>query len=238
LFYVLPMGDRSMIGTTDTRVDAPQTEANDEDIEFVLRQINAQLELSDPITKEEIVSARSGVRPLVIDGSQGDNQDWHQLSRKHVIETNADAAVVSILGGKLTDCLNVGKEVLTELNRLGLGGTLPRKWFGEGSQQRFAELVQIVQSLVSDTAAATRISEGLWRRHGEQSFEIILSGDLAEVFEGLGICYAELQWIAQHEDVMTREDLLRRRLPIAMARSATEIANNQKLQALLVDVGL
>jgi glycerol-3-phosphate dehydrogenase len=92
--------------------------------------------------------------------------------------------------------------------------------------------------LVKSEAVATRISEGLWRRHGEQAFEIIQNGDLEEVFTGLGICYAELAWIALNEDVVTREDLLRRRLPIAMARSASEIANNQKLQALLVDVGL
>jgi glycerol-3-phosphate dehydrogenase len=175
---------------------------------------------------------------LVIDGGQGDNQDWHQLSRKHVIETNNDSAVISILGGKLTDCLNVGQEVLTELRHLGLSGKLPPKWFGEGSQQRYPELLQMLQSLVQDQGAAARISEGLWRRHGEQAFEIIQSGDVEEVFGGLGICYAELQWIAAHEDVVTREDLLRRRLPIAMARSAAEIANNQKLQALLVDVGL
>ena len=238
LFYVLPMGDRSMIGTTDTRVDTPETQANEEDIEFVLRQINAQLELDQPITKDEIVSARSGVRPLVIDASQADNQDWHQLSRKHVIETNAQSAVISILGGKLTDCLNVGQEVLTELRHLGLEGKLPRKWFGEGSQHRYPELVQIVQTLVAEPQAAVRIAEGLFRRHGEQAFEIIQSGDLEEVFAGLGICYAELHWIALNEDVHTREDLLRRRLPIAMARSASEIANNQKLQALLVDVGL
>jgi glycerol-3-phosphate dehydrogenase len=238
LFYVLPMGDRSMIGTTDNRVDSPETSADDHDIEFVLRQINAQLELEKPITEDEIVSARSGVRPLVIDGGQGDNQDWHQLSRKHVIETNTDSAVISILGGKLTDCLNVGQEVLTELRHLGLSGKLPRKWFGEGSQLRYQEFLQIVQSLVPNAEAATRTAEGLWRRHGEKAFEIIQLGDAEEVFEGLGICYAELQWIAKHEDVVTREDLLRRRVPIAMARSAAEIANNQKLQALLVDVGL
>jgi len=238
LFYVLPMGDRSMIGTTDTRVDAPQTEVNDEDIEFVLRQINAQLELSQPITKEEIVSSRSGVRPLVIDGSQTDYQDWHQLSRKHVIETNFDSAVISILGGKLTDCLNVGKELSTALKNLGLRVRLPRIWFGEGSQRRFTELLERVQSLVQNQAAASRISEGLWRRHGEDAFEIIAAGDLEEVFQGLGICYGEMQWIARHEDVVTREDLLRRRLPISMARSASEIANNQKLQALLVNLGI
>ncbi len=238
LFYVLPMGDRSMIGTTDTRVDTPHTEANDEDIEFVLRQINAQLELDKPITKDEIVSARSGVRPLVIDGSQSDGQDWHALSRKHVIEANSESAVISILGGKLTDCLNVGQEVLAELGHLGLSGKLPRKWFGEGSQVRYPELLQHAISQVKSEEVAARISEGLWRRHGEQAFEIIESGDLEEVFTGLGICYAELSWITKNEDVVTREDLLRRRLPIAMARSASEIANNQKLEALLVDVGL
>ena len=98
--------------------------------------------------------------------------------------------------------------------------------------------VSTTSLLVADSGAAARTAEGLWRRHGEQAFEIIQLGDTQEVFEGLGICYAELQWIAQHEDVLTREDLLRRRLPIAMARSASEIANNQKLEALLVDVGL
>ena len=84
-----------------------------------------------------------------------------------VIHVDIDPAEIGKI--RFADVPIVGdvKEVLTELNRLGLGGKLPRKWFGEGSQQRFPELVQIVQSLVSDTAAATRISEGLWRRHGE-----------------------------------------------------------------------
>ena len=45
-----------MIGTTDNRVDSPETEANDIDIEFVLRQINAQLELEKPITKDELLA--------------------------------------------------------------------------------------------------------------------------------------------------------------------------------------
>ncbi|MEY3560895.1 MAG: hypothetical protein RL068_47 [Actinomycetota bacterium] len=237
LFYVLPMGDRSMIGTTDTRVDHPETVADEADVEFVLRQVNSQLGLEKPITKDEIISSRSGVRPLVIDGKQAEGQDWHALSRKHVIETNHEMGVVSILGGKLTDCLNVGKEVISELRDLGFEPKLPRKWFGEGSQLRFTELVEMVSTQL-EPEVSLRVAQGLWRRHGEAAFAVVASGDVNEVFEGLGICFAELEYIAKHEDVHTREDLLRRRLPIAMARSASEIEQNQKLQKLLVDMGL
>ena len=44
LFYVIPMGRRSVIGTTDTRVDTPFTEPTDDDIDFLLTQINARME--------------------------------------------------------------------------------------------------------------------------------------------------------------------------------------------------
>lgn len=237
LFYVLPMGDRSLIGTTDTRVDDPHTSPTQGDIDFVLRQVNAQLGLERPITQDEIVAARSGVRPLVIDGKTSTNADWHQLSRKHVIETNKNLNTVTILGGKLTDCLNVGSEVIAELRALGHETTLPKKWFGEPAQGPKVELEAKVLGLVKDAAKAKRIADGLWRRHANAAFDFY-PDDPEEVFDGLGITFGEVRYIAKNEDVKTREDLLRRRLPLAMSRSQKEIEDNQKLQKLLVDVGL
>ncbi len=239
LFYVLPMGDRSMIGTTDTRVQDPNTQVDEVDREFVLRQINNQLE-GIHITADEIISERSGVRPLVIENaSQANTQDWHQLSRKHIIEVDSEKAVVSVLGGKLTDCLNVGQEVVDELARLGFNVSKPRDWFGEGDQSRFSQFEAQLLSRTSDAAAAKRIAESIWRRHGERAFEILAVADEAlELVPGLGITEQEVNYIIRHEDVVTREDLLRRRLPIAMARSEAEIASNSKLQALLESAGL
>ena len=49
LFYVIPMGRRSVIGTTDTRVDDPHTQVTDEDRDFLLAQINARLDLPAPL---------------------------------------------------------------------------------------------------------------------------------------------------------------------------------------------
>ena len=237
LFYVLPMGDRSLIGTTDTRVDDPHTSPTQNDIDFVLRQVNAQLGLDRPITQDEIVAERSGVRPLVIDGKSAASADWHQLSRKHVIEANNELSTVTILGGKLTDCLNVGSEVIAELRALGHETKLPKKWFGEPPQGPKADLEAKVSSVVKDPSAAKRIAEGLWRRHGNTAFDIY-ADEPEEVFVGLGITFGEIRYVARNEDVQNREDLMRRRLPIAMARSAKEIAENQRLQQLLVDMGL
>lgn len=237
LFYVLPMGDRSMVGTTDTRVDEPITSVTDEDIEFVLRQINAQMELQNPITKDQIVSARCGVRPLVIESAgEGKIADWHQLSRKHVIEGNKERKVITVLGGKLTDCLNVGEELVGELNRFGLKVKVPGRWFGEGNQSRKDEFFDLVRQNAAHTP--NLIADGLWRRHGEKAFEIVGQQPLVDLIPGLGITEQEVRHIATTEQVVRREDLLRRRLPISMARSDEEIAANQALQKLLVELGL
>ncbi len=134
LFYVIPMGKRSVIGTTDTRVDEPVTHVTDEDRDFLLAQINARLDLPEPLTRADVIAERCGVRPLVVKSSGGDEKDvaWTSLSRKHEIETDAAAKVITIFGGKLTDCLNVGEEVAEAVEALGLPlepdtGT----WYGE-----------------------------------------------------------------------------------------------------------
>ena len=45
LFFVIPMGPRTCIGTTDTQVDRPEVEVTPEDRAFVLSNINKRLQL-------------------------------------------------------------------------------------------------------------------------------------------------------------------------------------------------
>jgi glycerol-3-phosphate dehydrogenase len=66
LFFVIPMGMRTCIGTTDTRVESPFTEVTDEDRQFVLDNINKRLNLDRPLTCADIIAERCGVRPLVV----------------------------------------------------------------------------------------------------------------------------------------------------------------------------
>ena len=138
LFYVIPMGRRSVIGTTDTRVDTPFTEVTDEDRDFLLEQINDRLDLDVPLTRDDIIAERCGVRPLVVpnDGDNRENVDWTKLSRKHVIDLDTEQRIITIFGGKITDCLNVGEEVAEEVERLGFVlETDQGDWFGEPAEQ-------------------------------------------------------------------------------------------------------
>ena len=119
LFFVIPMGARTCIGTTDTRVASPETRVSEEDRDFILANVNGKLKLAKPLTREDIIAERCGVRPLVVRGEGGGERDWLQLSRKHAVEVDPASAHVSIFGGKLTDCINVGDEVSRAVGALG-----------------------------------------------------------------------------------------------------------------------
>src|SRR3954471_18297069 len=56
LFFVIPMGPKTCIGTTDTRVDAPEVQVSAEDRKFVLDNINKRLKLPKPLDESDIVA--------------------------------------------------------------------------------------------------------------------------------------------------------------------------------------
>ena len=54
------------------------------------------------------------------------------MSRRHEIDVNRETAHLSIFGGKLTDCVNVGNEVSNIVAGLGVHLPYPGyKWYGE-----------------------------------------------------------------------------------------------------------
>ncbi|MEL6544366.1 MAG: FAD-dependent oxidoreductase, partial [Myxococcota bacterium] len=136
MFFVIPMGPRSVIGTTDTRVDRPETQVTAEDREFLFRNINACLKLDRPLGDEQVISERCGVRPLVVKGNnfRDDDGQWFNLSRKHVLESGD--GIISMYGGKLTDCLNIGEEVVELVGAMGVEiAEEKRQWFGEPPEE-------------------------------------------------------------------------------------------------------
>jgi glycerol-3-phosphate dehydrogenase len=228
LFYVIPMAHRSVIGTTDTRTENVSEGVLDEDRDFLLEQINARLDLDEPLTRADIISERCGVRPLVVknDGNDRTDVDWTSLSRKHEIETDKDKRVVTIFGGKLTDCLNVGDEIAHELAKLGIrGAKAPDDWFGEPGQDDW-EAFQAAAAAVGldrapDVERADTMAEVVWRRHGlaaNQVLQLIREDPaLAEpVLAESDVLRAELPVMAEREMVVRPEDFLRRRTKLAM----------------------
>ena len=143
MFFLIPMGPKTCIGTTDTQVYSPDVEVTDEDRDFLLENTNVLLNLDQPLTRACIIAERASVRPLAIKGESGE-ADWVQLSRKHVIEVDEAHRHLSIFGGKLTDCLNVGDEVAAWVERLGVA--VPQagnRWYGEpGAELRDEFMLQ------------------------------------------------------------------------------------------------
>lgn len=239
LFFVIPMGPRTCIGTTDTRVDAPEVEVTAEDRRFVLENINKRLVLDRPLDESDIIAERCGVRPLAVKAGGGAGKDWTQLSRKHVIEEDLAARHLTIFGGKLTDCLNVGEEVCAALARMGLRLKWPgRRWFGEPPDSVRDEFFH--QALLMDLDALTspqaseKLSTRLWRRYGPQAFGLLESiradprmADL--LIENAEYLRCEIDLAARREMITRLDDFLRRRSKISQVVSREAIRRSAGL---------
>ncbi len=242
LFYVIPMGRRSVIGTTDTRVDTPYTEVTDDDVDFLLEQINARLDLDRPLTRDDIIADRCGVRPLVVStgGSDFEDVDWTKLSRKHAIETDHRRGVVTVFGGKLTDCLNVGEEVAEEIEALGI--PLERdlhNWYGEPARATRKEFFRPARLMkldrIREKPEVEPLSDRLWRRYGRRAFamldEIRKDPSMAEDIMGSAdYIRVELHEAARSEMVTRLEDFMRRRSKIDLVVTDDDIEGSSGLR--------
>ena len=237
LFFVIPMGNRTCVGTTDTRVDDPRAFVTDEDREFVLSNINKRLTLDKPLTAADVLSERCGVRPLATlreaPKNKGKARDWMQLSRKHAVDVDEESRHLSIFGGKLTDCLNVGDEVARIVEKLGVQLPHPEAaWYGEPPPSVRARFFHMAQLMDLDAGTHKRslepLSARLWRRYGLSAFEMLeaIRADSTQaelVIDGTEYARCEIEHTARHELIGKLEDFLRRRSKIAMVLRTADI---------------
>jgi glycerol-3-phosphate dehydrogenase len=98
ILFVIPWGQRVIIGTTDTDYGAQPEDvcANKDDIDYLLRSVN-EFFPDVGIEESDIISVWAGLRPLIAnaDGSPSD------ISREHQI-TSPEPGWWDVAGGKLT----------------------------------------------------------------------------------------------------------------------------------------
>ncbi|MEK9884862.1 MAG: FAD-dependent oxidoreductase [Acidimicrobiaceae bacterium] len=244
LFYVIPMGRRSVIGTTDTRVDDPHTAVTEEDRNFLLEQINARMNLEKPLEASDVIAERSGVRPLVVkvEGEGSDDwrsKEWTSLSRRHEVECDAQRSVVTVFGGKLTDCLNVGAEVASEIESLGVPLEADeRNWYGEPDSASRAEFFRQAHLMHLDEMRlkpdTEPLSVRLWRRYGRRAFDMLehIRDDpsmATDVMESADYLRVELHNAADHEMIVKLDDFMRRRSKIDLVVADDEFVGSDGL---------
>jgi glycerol-3-phosphate dehydrogenase len=232
LFFAIPMGSRTCVGTTDTPVSDPRTAVTPADRRFVLDNLNKRLALPFPLSEADVIAERCGVRPLAVEGGDAGGADWLALSRRHVVEVDRAQAHVSIFGGKLTDCLNVGEEVFDAVRRLGVAAPQPRRvWYGEPEDAR-GEFHHQAGLMGLDALTSPRASEPLstrlWRRYGRDALQLLegirQDAAMAELLiEGAEYLRCEIELAARREMVTRLADFLRRRSKIALVLGEPEI---------------
>ena len=226
-FFILPRGEVSLIGTTDTdyqgALETPRCERADCD--YLLRTVNA-LFPEAYLGYEDILSSYAGIRPLV----QEEGRSASSVSRQHRI-LDPGTGLVTIAGGKLTTFRTMAWELLERCSRQGY----IRKLKGREARRNFSRRPFRV-GLGWSAFEAALAELGLERllpeatlRHLHQQYGQGALGILREVqacpgqgeplLPGYPFCEAEIQHILAFENAPHLQDVMVRRTEMQLTIS-------------------
>jgi len=117
IFFVIPepTNDQTIIGTTEREetVSIDKVTVCEEDIEYLIKNINNYLKPGFQILRQNVKNAYIGVRPLVAEADNPTN-----LSREYELDIHkfGDATLLHVFGGKLTTYLSLARKVKKKLS--------------------------------------------------------------------------------------------------------------------------
>jgi len=207
--FVVPWGDFTYIGTTDTDYDGPvdDPQCTSDDIAYLLRAIN--FSTTTKITEQHVTGTWAGLRPLVKSATSGRTAD---LSRRHHVHV-AESGVVTITGGKLTTYREMAEDTVDDVVEvLGtrVSGRLNRRASTAKLRLRGAEGYDEVR------IAGDPVSVHLADRYGGEARTLLgmidANPELGEpLVAGLPYLKAEAVYAARHEMARSVTDVLARR---------------------------
>jgi glycerol-3-phosphate dehydrogenase len=219
--FVVPWGEFTYIGTTDTDYDGPvdDPQCTPEDISYLLRAIN--FSVTTTITEDDIVGTWAGLRPLVRDARSERTSD---LSRKHSVRTSP-GGLVTVTGGKLTTYRRMAVDTVDEVEQQ----------FGRRTKSRTKRVTLHGATGWEDRGFPPHLVE----RFGGDTPAVLAIADadpqLREpLVPGLPYWRAEAVYAARHEMARTLDDVMSRRTRarlLARDASATVAADVAALLA-------
>lgn len=218
VLFLIPWGDKWIVGTTDTPYDGDRAHpyATSEDVQYILDQANKVL---DPqLKREEIIGVYAGLRPLVANTK---GSATTKLSREHTTD-RPTPGFVSIAGGKYTTYRVMGKDAIdlavTDLRRI-VNSSCTEKLPLVGADGYYA-LTQQSAQIAAQYGIEEKSVIHLLNRYGSMISEVLdlitedkkLAKPLAE---GLPYLKAEIVYAASHEGAMSVDDVISRRTRLA-----------------------
>ncbi|CAG9825041.1 unnamed protein product [Phaedon cochleariae] len=109
VIFFLPWQKHTIAGTTDLPCQVTHNPKPTEDeIMFILEEVKNYLNPDVEVRRGDVLSAWSGIRPLVSDPNKPDTQS---LARNHIVHVS-DAGLVTIAGGKWTTYRSMASETI------------------------------------------------------------------------------------------------------------------------------
>ncbi len=234
VFFVLPAGKHSIIGTTDsyTTASPDDVRASEDDVAYLLEAAGTYFPRA-ALTRGDVVSAWAGIRPLMATNASNPVA----ASREHVVTRDA-RGVIAITGGKLTTFRVMAGEVMAAVQR-ALGRPVDRpptaRRLLPGGDVDVAVATAAARDATSDESLARHLVRAYGSRWGDVWADIAGDDDGRErLAPELPYSLGEARYAVRHEMAYTLADILVRRMHLAFetrdhgiaaaARVATAVA--------------
>lgn len=230
IFFAIPYEDDfTLIGTTDRDYEGEPGEVRITDSETDYLCAGASEYFREPVRREDIVWAYSGVRPLFDDGSS----KAQEATRDYVLEADAGpgkAPLINIFGGKITTYRKLAEATVAQI--AGLLGDGRKPWTAgahlPGGEFPVGSFEAQVKALAADypflqPAHARRLCRLYGTRARMILGEATAPADLGRHF-GADLYEAEVTYLARHEWATTADDVLWRRTKRGLVLTAEEAA--------------
>ena len=205
--FVLPWGQHSYVGTTDTDLGSGALSTEVADLNYLLEALNSSLDTE--LTLNDISGAWVGARPLV-DGHNPNSSlpiRTGDLSRRHRIITSK-SGVIFVIGGKLTTFRRMAQDAIDALD-----SQMGRKTKSISASLAIQDPYLKMQRDFSGGGIATNQGAGLkntWR-----------------------ISTSEINYMVEHLDALELSDILMRRTRVGILDRADAIDVSKDALAIL-----
>ncbi|MFO1539697.1 MAG: glycerol-3-phosphate dehydrogenase/oxidase [Chloroflexota bacterium] len=215
VLFLVPWGDAWIVGTTDEPDAGPpeRPAPTGHEVRAILDAVNTTLDVG--LRREEILGTYTGLRPLV--GAPGSGATV-RVSREHRVGREANG-LVRISGGKYTTYRVMAADAVDAA--LAGGGTgasrtadLPLAGAAPG-----VDLAALTAQLAATPGLDGPIAAHLVARYGTEAAAVVALGrehDLVRPLGATGHLEAEVLWGVRAEHARSLDDLLARRMRLAM----------------------
>jgi glycerol-3-phosphate dehydrogenase len=214
--FALPQADGLVyLGLTDEPVSGPVPDEDpvpsDAEVAQLLETVNQVL--AQPLTRDDVVGAYAGLRPLVLPASAGagPGDATADLSRKHLLQW--DGPVLSVVGGKLTTYRAMAEETVDAVVA----------HLGRGARRSPTARLPLVGAAPRPALDRVVAPGRLVGRYGTEAPAVESLGP-ALVVAGRPETEGELRFAVRYEGARTVADLLDRRTRIGLVPADRERA--------------